>query len=134
MSENANKAMLFAVGLFVTLIVISGIINIFSQFRQIYSGVNSTSTSLLSAFSEFTQYENAQKTGLEVINCANKYYNENMVVVIYNGQVVNTIEGLNYINQERDSGNLNYDDLFRSIVDEAEYDGIPKTRITFIKI
>ena len=57
-----------------------------------------------------------------------------MVVVIYNGQVVNTVEGLNYINQERDSGNLNYDDLFKSIVDEAEYDGIPKTRITFIKI
>jgi len=133
MSENTNRALMFGVGIFVTLIIVSGIITIFTQMRQIYSDVNKVNTSLISSFDEYTQYENTQKTGLEVINCANKYYKENLVVVIYNNQIVNTENGLAYINQEVENGNLTYEMLFQSTVDEAEYDGIPKVRITFTK-
>lgn len=134
MGDNVNRALLLGVGIFVTLIIISGIVTIFTQMRDVYGNVNKANTSFLSTFDEYTQYENTEKTGLDVINCANKYYNENLVVVIYNGQVVNTESGLNYINQQRDAGNLNYDELYLSTVEEIEYSGIPKTTITFTKI
>lgn len=134
MGDNANRAIMFGVGIFVTLIIVSSIVSLFSQMRDIYGNVNKANTSLLSSFDDYTQYKNAKKTGLDVINCANKYYNENLVVVIYKGQVVNNDAGLSFINQDRDSGSLRYDELYLSTVEEIDYDGIPKITITFTKI
>ncbi len=133
MGDNVNRALTLGVGIFVTLILVSGIITIFTQMRDIYGNVNKSNTSLLSSFDEFSQYNYTEKTGLDVINCANKYYNKDLVVVIYKGQIVNTDSGLSYINQERDSGALAYDELYLATVEEIEYNGVPKTTITFTK-
>ena len=134
MGEAANKALMFGVGIFITVIIISGIMFIFSQMQEIYKQVGTTDTTITSRFGKYSSYDNTKVTGLEVINCANKYYKENLVVVTYNGFEVNTDSGLNYLDEQYNNGNLKYDDYYQSIVEEVEYDGLIKTRISFTKI
>lgn len=134
MGEAANKALMFGVGVFITVIIISGIMFIFSQMQEIYKQVGTTDTTITSRFGKYSSYDNTKVTGLEVINCANKYYKENLVVVTYNGFEVNTDSGLNYLDEQYNNGNLKYEDYYQSIVEEVEYDGLIKTRISFTKI
>lgn len=134
MGEAANKALMFGVGIFITVIIISGIMFIFSQMQEIYKQVGTTDTTITSRFGKYSSYDNTKVTGLEVINCANKYYKENLVVVTYNGFEVNTDSGLNYLDEQYNNGNLKYEDYYQSIVEEVEYDGLIKTRISFTKI
>ena len=65
MGDNVNRALTLGVGIFVTLILVSGIITIFTQMRDIYGNVNKSNTSLLSSFDEFSQYNYTEKTGLD---------------------------------------------------------------------
>ena len=57
-----------------------------------------------------------------------------LVLVTYNGFEVNTDSGLNYLDEQYNNGNLKYEDYYQSIVEEVEYDGLIKTRISFTKI
>ncbi len=134
MGEAANKAIMIGVGLFVTLMIVSGIMFIFSQMKDVYRQIGTTDTTIGNRFGEYASYDNTRVTGLDVINCANKYYNENLVVIMYNNVVVNTQEGLTYLDEQYNNGFLLYEDLFNSVVEEVEYDGLLKTRITFTKI
>lgn len=134
MGEAANKAIMFGVGIFITIIIISGIVFIFSQMREVYRQVDSTDTTITSKFGKFASYDNTKVTGLDVINCANKYYKENLIVVVYNSSIVNDEAGIEYINTQYENGFLKYEDQFESIVEEVEYDGLIKTRISFTKI
>lgn len=134
MGEAANKAIMFGVSIFVTIMIISGIMFIFSQMQEVYKQVGSTDTSISSRFGEYAPYDNTTVTGLDVMNCANKYYNKNLVVVIYKSGEVNTESGINFLNEENNNGNLKYEDKYHAVVEEVEYDGLMKTRITFTKI
>ena len=134
MGESANRALMFGVGIFVTVIIISGIMFIFSQMKGVYKQVNSTDTSITARFGKFASYDNTEVTGLDVINCANKYYKENLVVVEYNGFSVNDENGINYLNDQYNNGILKYEDKYKSTVEEVEYDGLMKTKISFTKI
>lgn len=134
MGESANRALMFGVGIFVTVIIISGIMFIFSQMKGVYKQVNSTDTSITARFGKYTSYDNTEVTGLDVINCANKYYKENLVVVEYNGFSVNDENGINYLNDQYNNGILKYEDKYKSTVEEVEYDGLMKTKISFTKI
>ena len=64
----------------------------------------------------------------------NKYYKENLVVVEYNGFSVNDENGINYLNDQYNNGILKYEDKYKSTVEEVEYDGLMKTKISFTKI
>ncbi len=44
MGDNVNRALTLGVGIFVTLILVSGIITIFTQMRDIYGNVNKSNT------------------------------------------------------------------------------------------
>lgn len=134
MGEAANKALMFGVSIFITIMIISGIMFIFSQMQEIYKQVDSTDTTITSRFGEYASYDNTKITGLEVINCANKYYKESLVVVTYNGIEVNTEDGIAYLDEQYNNGVLKYEDMYSSIVEEVEYDGLLKTRISFTKI
>ncbi len=133
MGESANKAIMFGVGIFVTIMIISGIMFIFSQMQEIYKQVGSTDTTITSRFGKYAPFDNTEVTGLDIINCANKYLKENLVVIMYNNIEVNTESGITYLDEQYNNGNLKYEDLYKSIVEEVEYDGLMKTRITFTK-
>ena len=134
MGDAANQAISLGVGIFVTLLIASGVIFIFSQMQDVYSEVSATDTNIAAQFGEYAMYDNTTVTGLEVVNCANKYYNENFVVVSYMGRDVNNAEGIQYLEQQLNRGFLTYDQKYSSIAEEVEYDGLMKTRITFTRI
>ncbi len=134
MGESLNKAIGLGVGIFITLLIVSGVITIFSQMQQIYSNVSNTDTNVTTRFGKFAMYDNTEITGLDLVNCANKYYNENLVVVYYSGRDLNNADGVNYLQELVDNGTLKYEDKFRSTVEEVEYDGVDKTRISFTKM
>ncbi len=134
MGDAANQAISLGVGIFVTLLIASGVIFIFSQMQDVYSEVSATDTNIAAQFGEYAMYDNTTITGLEVVNCANKYYDDNMVVVSYMGRDVNNADGIQYLEQQLNNGFLTYDQKYSSIVEEVEYDGIMKTRITFTRI
>ena len=134
MGESANRAIMFGVSIFITVMIISAIMLIFSQMQEIYSQVGSTDTTISSRFGKYASYDNTKVTGLDVINCANKYYNENLVVVVYNSTQVNTESGVEYLEYEYENGSLKYEDYYLSVVDTVEVDGIEKTQILFTKI
>ena len=134
MGESASKALMFGVGIFVTMMIASGVIGVFSQMQEIYKQVDSTDNSITSRFGKFAMYDNTIVTGMDVINCANKYYDETFVVVSYNGANVNNIDGVTYLQEQLNLGFLNYYDKFNSTVEEVEYDGVIKNKITFVKI
>ena len=134
MGEAASRAISLGVGIFVTLLIASGVIFIFSQMQEVYSQVSSTDTNIAAQFGEYAMYDNTTITGLEVINCANKYYNENSVVVNYMGRDVNNVNGLQYLDEQLNNGTLSYDQKYLSIIEEVEYDGVMKIKITFTRI
>ena len=134
MGDAANQAISLGVGIFVTLLIASGVIFIFSQMQDVYSEVSATDTNIAAQFGEYAMYDNTTITGLEVVNCANKYYDDNMVVVSYMGRDVNNADGIQYLEQQLNNGFLTYDQKYSSIAEEVEYDGLMKTRITFTRI
>ncbi len=90
MSSITNKALVIAVGIFVTIAITSGILLTISKMRDIYQDVYQTDISLSNKFSEFDQYDGTEKTGLEVANTLNKYrdgnyYSDYTVTVEING-------------------------------------------------
>ncbi len=134
MGENINKALMFGVGLFVTVMIISGLMTIFSQMQDVYKNVGGMDTSITNRFGSYASYDNTTLTGLEVINCANKFYNDNLVVVVYDTVEVNNKDGIEFLDKEYEDGNLKYEDKYLSTLEEIEVDGIPKKQISFSKV
>ena len=81
MDNVTNKAIIIAVGIFVTITITSGILFIINEMRNIYSDVYKTDISINSRFSEFDAYDETEKTGLEVTNTFCKYKNDPKVIV-----------------------------------------------------
>jgi len=132
LGESVNRAIMLGVGIFVTMLIASGVLFIFSQMQEVYSQVGNSDTSISSRFGEFAMYDNTVVTGLGIINCANKYYNDNLIVVELNGRVLNVDTGIQYLNDQVNNSNLKYEDSFISSISEVDYDGLIKTKITFV--
>lgn len=95
MDEISNKALLIGVGLFVTIIITSGVLYTLGEMKEIYSQVYETNISLQDMFSEFDEYDNTLKTGIDILNTAKKYKDNNLVQIFINNQ---SIDKNNYIN------------------------------------
>lgn len=134
MGESVNRALMFAVGIFITLIITSGVIYVFSQMKEIYADVDKTNTSITSRFGEFASYDNTTITGMDVVNCANKYYNNNLVRVVIGSVEVNNEAGLAYVEGLVNSGAIKYEDKYLATQEEVIINGFTKTQITLTKI
>ncbi len=73
MESVTNKALVIAVGIFITIAITSGILFVISAMRNVYEDVYETDISLTSKFSEFDKFDNTQVTGLDIANALNKY-------------------------------------------------------------
>ena len=73
MNEITNKAIVIAVGIFITVAITSGILISIDKMKEIYEKVYETDISLKNNFSEFDQYDNTRKKGIDVANAINKY-------------------------------------------------------------
>lgn len=73
MENSTNKAIVIAVGIFVTVAITSGILFSINEMKNIYSKVYETDTSITSRFSELDAFDDTIVTGVDVINAKNKY-------------------------------------------------------------
>lgn len=132
MDNTINKALMIGVSLFVTVIIATSVIGVVNQIKKVYAGISNTDTSISSRFGEFTKYEETNRTGLDMINAANKYYDNNLVIVEYNGNILNNDTGLDYLANELDANRFTYDKKVYSSVESVEIDEVIKTKIVFI--
>ena len=58
MSDSANQAIRIAVSIFVTIIIVTGVLMVINNVKEVYSKVYKTKTGLQSEFYEFDEYEN----------------------------------------------------------------------------
>lgn len=131
MDSAMNKALTVGVGIFITLIIVTGVFAVITQINNIYAQVYNLDTNLNSRFDEFTKYDNADKTGVDMINAANKFYNENLVIVEYNGRKLNDDAGLEYLEVELSRDRITYDMRLYSTIETVEENRLEKTKITF---
>ena len=73
MESVTNKALVIAVGIFITIAITSGILFVISAMKDVYEDVYETDISLTSKFSEFDKFDNTEVTGLDIANALNKY-------------------------------------------------------------
>ncbi len=131
MDSAMNKALTVGVGIFITLIIVTGVFAVITQINNIYAQVYNLDTNLNSRFDEFTKYDNADKTGVDMINAANKFYNENLVIVEYNGRKLNDDSGLEYLEIQLSRDRITYDMRLYSTIETVEENRLEKTKITF---
>ena len=134
MGESANRAIMIGVGMFITIIIASSIFSLFSYAKSVFNQVGKTNTDIMKGFGDYPMYNNTKITGLDVINCANKYYEDSTIIVLYNGRQINDYIGLEYINSQYDNGNIKYEDKFYSTLEDVEVNGVIKKQITFTNI
>lgn len=78
----SNKALLIGVGLFVTIVITSGVIFTVNKARNVYKRVYETNTQIEANFDEYDAYENSEKTSLDMLNTAKKYRDSDTVFVV----------------------------------------------------
>lgn len=90
MDDASNKAITIAVGVFITIIITSGVLFSIGQMQEVYSRVYETDVSIQNKFDEYDTYvqtgDNIKsntniKTGIEVINAIKKYINSPVVKI-----------------------------------------------------
>lgn len=105
MDNITNKALIIAVGIFVTIAITSGILVSINEMKDIYSKVYETDTSITSRFDEFDSYDNTTKTGIDLLNTANKYMKSSTVTVKLNN---NDIKNSDLLDESIVGGNVKY--------------------------
>lgn len=131
MDNTVNKALMIGVGMFVTVIIVSAVIGVVNEIKKVYAGVYNTDTNIASRFNEFTKYEETNRTGLDMINTANKYYDDNLVIVEYKEKVLNNDTGIEYLQKELEANRITYDKKVYSSVETVDIDGLERTKIIF---
>lgn len=91
MDEISNKAITIGVAIFITIAIVSGVFYVINQIKAIYGQVYETDVSIQSMFSEFDEYENAEKSGVEVLSTVKKYLENPLVKIrIGNNEITST--------------------------------------------
>lgn len=103
MDDSATKAIQIAVGVFITIIITTGVIYVINNIKDVYGGVYKTNVGLQDEFYEFDEYENTEKTGIDLLNTVKKYLDSNIVKVH-----LNTDNNNDYINRRDSTYYQNY--------------------------
>lgn len=99
MDYATNKAIMIAVGIFITLTIASAIFVTINQVKGIYGYIYKTDVSLKNKFGEFDMYNGVTMTGLDMLNTVKKYANNSLVEITYFGGNIQT-------DGQRDSNNV----------------------------
>lgn len=123
MDSLTNRAVMIGVGLFITIMITSGIIYAFQQFTRVYKEVYETDINLHSDFGEFDAFNNTVKTGLDFINACKKYQNDPLVTIKLRGGVVDKKNWKNY------QSSIQYEKRFNVTMEQNAKEGT--TTISF---
>lgn len=137
MNTVTNKAIVIAVGIFITIAITSAILTSINLMRQVYADVYETDITISSGFQEFDVYDGTTKTGLDLLNALNKYYNSsNVRITVVTGGATLENQNMNastielYDPEKTPSPKTQYNYSYRCSI--SNNDDI--TVITFVKI
>lgn len=81
MEDVSPKALIFAVSLFVTMVVVSLVVVTFGKIKEIYAMTKNTDNSIHASFENIYQtYDGKELNGMGVLNTVKKFEEENDVV------------------------------------------------------
>lgn len=81
MEDVSPKVLIFAVSLFITLIIVALVVSIFSKVKDIYSMTKNTDNSIHASFDNIYQtYDGKKLNGMGLLNTVKKFEEENDVV------------------------------------------------------
>lgn len=86
MDDITSRTIVIAVGIFVTLTIITMLILTFTKMQDIYGAVSSTNTSIYERFDDiYSMYDQKEENGLGLVNTIKKYEGdtENSIIVNY---------------------------------------------------
>lgn len=123
METLSMKALMIAVGVFISLAVTSAILFTLNQITQVYQGVYTTDISIQKEFTEFAMYNETVMTGLEMCNTAKKYKdkpNINVQSSMSGGNNINTQTWINAISTtDRNHTSRLYDVTYTTTANEV---------------
>lgn len=141
MDESASKAIQIAVGIFVTIIIATGVIYVINNIKDVYGGVYKTNVGLQNEFYEFDEYENTVKTGIDLLNTVKKYLDSSIVKIHLNtdnkNEYINKKTSSyyqNYLNKRNSNTNTNSFNSYLSEIGEERYDATYETKDGFTDI
>lgn len=88
MDDITTRTIVIAVNIFVTIIIISLLVTMFFQMKNIYGAVASTDTSIYNKFNEiYSMYNGKTETGMGLLNTLKKYEEEieTKIIITYDG-------------------------------------------------
>ncbi len=114
----SNKAIMIGVSLFVTMSIVSGVMLVVTQIQGIYKGVYKTNISISRMFSEYDAFDDAQKTGVDLLNAAKRYKDNRKVNVYLGGTLINNDAGISNLTTQLSSntGTIRYETKYRTTV------------------
>lgn len=144
MDNVTNRAILIGVSLTVSISIISILIIVIGQVREIYQ-VNSQNSFLFTeGFTEFDMYNNTMVKGIDVLNCIKKYEMDDRIIVEVNsgnnnytircGQKLNILPQIKTIRQlieKETDGESGYNLPYTASYDDSGKKELNKVIITF---
>lgn len=84
MDNLTSKYIIFAVGLFITIIVSTMLFSTYGEVKGIYEGVSETNISIKDLYDDIhIQYHGTQQNGVDLVNTLKKYEGERYIEVKY---------------------------------------------------
>ena len=84
MDNLASKYIIFAFGLFITIIIITLLISTYDEVKGVYEGVSKTNISIKDLYDDIAiQYNDTRQNGVDLVNALKKYEGERYIEVIY---------------------------------------------------
>lgn len=82
MDENAIKFIYLAVGIFISLAIVTGLMISLNAYKQAFDIVESSSMGLKGEFIELEKYNGATLKGIDVLNTVKKYAEDDYISVV----------------------------------------------------
>ena len=86
MDDITTRAIVIAVNIFITITIVSLVVIMFFQMREIYGVVATTDTSIYNKFNDvYSMYHGKVETGIGLLNTLKKYEesNDGQVIIVY---------------------------------------------------
>lgn len=133
-----SKTFMIAIGIFVTLVIVTGLILVFTKISDIYNLTENTNTSILSQYDNlYSMYSGAKLNTVGLLNTLRKYQEdpEVGVKIIMNGVTMDAVDEnkksvIQIIEGYVENNDLGYEEMFNVKVEEND----PIVNIVFEKI
>ncbi|MEG0072864.1 MAG: hypothetical protein RR922_01180 [Clostridia bacterium] len=81
MDENANKMVVIATGLFISIAIVTGALISINAYTKSYQILEENKFGIIDSFAELEKYNNTNLRGIDALNAAKKYWRHKFVII-----------------------------------------------------